>query len=111
MNADEDGDPRMVELVTVLAAAGEVLTDLVKRLASATADEMQALEAEAKAQIKRMVARCSDAAPLDDLPPGAEEQALAELVRLGETLQAHIGGVVKLRWAQLGGPVASLTRH
>jgi hypothetical protein len=111
MSAEEGGDARMVELVTMLAVAGEALADLVKRLASAAADEMPALEAEAKAQIKRMVACCTNTAPIADLPPGAGEQVLAELVSLGETLQAHIGGIMKLRRAQLGGPVASLTRH
>jgi hypothetical protein len=42
--------------LTMLAVAGEVLAESMKRLASATADEMPALETEAKAQIKRMVA-------------------------------------------------------
>jgi hypothetical protein len=38
MDTTGDGDERMVQVVTMLAVAGEVLTDLVKRFASATTD-------------------------------------------------------------------------
>jgi hypothetical protein len=35
----------------------------------------------------------------------------AELVRLGEALEAQIAGIVHIRWAQLTGGTASATRH
>jgi hypothetical protein len=111
MDTTGDGDERMVQVVTMLAVAGEVLADLVKRFASATTDVMPALEADAIAEIKRMVACCTDTAPLEHIAPEDAAALRAELVILGQTLVAEISGIVELRWVQLGEPVATRTRH
>jgi hypothetical protein len=66
---------------------------------------MPALEADAIAEIKRMVACCTDTAPLERIAP--EDAAALR----AETLVAEISGIVELRWVQLGEPVATRTRH
>jgi hypothetical protein len=74
------GAERMSEMVVTLAVAGEVLALLAVQLASARADEMPALAAEAKTTMGRIVKCCMDTAALEHLPPEDAATVRDELV-------------------------------
>jgi phage host-nuclease inhibitor protein Gam len=105
------GPERMAEMVTMLTAASEVLAALTVRLSTASADEMPALAAEAKATMERIVKGCTDIAALGHLAPEDAATARDELVSLGRTLEAQLAGIVDLRWAQLASGGWSFTQH
>jgi hypothetical protein len=108
--SDESGVERTFESITLLVVAGEILAGLVGRLASATADEIPALTANAKTAMERLVKCCADTASVEHLPPEIAEKVRAELIGLRDALQAHVAGVLELRLAQLTG-VGSSARH
>jgi hypothetical protein len=108
---DSDGPERMVEIVTALAVVGEVLADLLVKLASATPAEIPALCDDAENLARRVVDCCIDTAPSDHLAPEEAAALRVELAQLVETLQAQIAGSVDLRMAEIMGGVASRTRH
>jgi hypothetical protein len=87
-----------------------VLAVLVVQLASVKADEMPALVTDAKTTMARLVKSCIDAA-LEHLAPEDAATVRDELVSLGRALEAEIGDIVELRWTQLAGGGAPLTRH
>ena len=91
--SDESGVERTFDSITLLVVAGEILAGLVGRLASATADEIPALTANAKTAMERLVKCCADT-----------------VIGLRDALQAHVAGVLELRLAQLTG-VGSSARH
>jgi hypothetical protein len=111
MSADQSGPERMVEM---LAATSEVLAGLVIKISSATAAEMPALAADAKASIEEIVRCCTDTAPVAHLPPEIAETMLADLIGLRDALQERLAGLFTLRWAQIaarGADEMSRTRH
>jgi hypothetical protein len=70
---------------------------------------MPSLIAEAK-ETARLVIRCSLASePAGHLPPKEVAMLRAELVKLGEALEAEIASIIDVRWTQLG--TVSATRH
>jgi hypothetical protein len=109
--SDESDVERMFESVTLLAVAGEILAGLVGRLASATADEIPALAADAKTAMEQLVKCCADTASVEHLPPEIADRVRAELIGLRDALKAHVAGVLELRLAQLTGVGSSGTRH
>jgi hypothetical protein len=111
MTVDQDSAERGVELVTVLAVASRVLTELIERLQTARADQISALAEGAKTAAERIVGCCADTASLDHLPSESADTIRTDLSRLGEFLQAEIAGIIKLRWAQLESGGSSQTRH
>ena len=111
MNANGDDDERMVELVTMLAVAGQVLAALAVELASATANEVPELAADAKVLMERIVACCVETSPLEHLTQEHAATLRAELLKLGEALEAQIAGIIDIRWTQLTGGGSSSTRH
>jgi hypothetical protein len=101
----------MVKIEPILAEVCELLTALTAKLGSARLVEMPSLIAEAKDAV-RLIVRCSLASnPAGHLPPAEVAMLRAELVKLGEALEAEIAGVIDIRWMQLGGPKPSRTRH
>jgi hypothetical protein len=111
MKVDQDGAERVVELVTLLAVASEVVTGLIQQLRTATADQIAALANDAKTSVERIVSCCANTASLDHLPSESAQTMRGDIVRLGEALQAEIAGIIKLRWAQLESGGSSQTRH
>jgi hypothetical protein len=111
MKVGQDGAERVVELLTRLAVASEVLTGLIEQLRTARADQISALANDAKTAVERIVGCCADTASLDHLPSESADTMRADLVRLGETLQAEIAGIFKLRLAQLESGGSSRTHH
>jgi hypothetical protein len=101
----------IMKIEPALAEVCELLTDLTVKLGSATLAEMPSLMAEAK-EATRLVVRCSLASdPAGHLPPAEVAMLRAELVKLGEALEAEIANIIAIRWVQLGGPEPSRTRH
>jgi hypothetical protein len=101
----------MMKIEPVLAEVCELLTALTVKLGSARLAEMPSLMAEAK-EATRLVVRCSLASnPACHLPPEELAMLRAELVKLGEALEAEIAGIIHIRWKQLAGDRASATRH
>jgi hypothetical protein len=49
--------------------------------------------------------------PVGELPPKEAEMLRVELTKLGDAREPQIAGIVEVRWAQLTGCVAYLTRH
>ena len=107
------GSERMVEIVTAISVLGDILSDLIVKLASATADEIPALRAQAEALALRVTECCADTASVDHLPPEQATAIRSELLKLGEGMKAQIADVVSLCMARLtgGGGGTPLTRH
>jgi hypothetical protein len=99
----------MVKIEPVLAEVCELLADLTVKLGSARLAEMPSLIAEAQ-EAARLVVSCSLASDPAG-PPDEVVMLRAELVRLGEALEAQIAGIINIRWKQLGRGVVSATRH
>ena len=91
--------------------AGEVLALLAVQLASARADEMPALAADAKTTMGRIVKCCMDTRVTRTPPARGRGHVRDELVSLGRALEAQLAGIIELRWAQLAGSRPSRTRH
>jgi hypothetical protein len=99
----------LVKIECVLAEVGELLAILTIKLGSATVEEMPALIDKAN-QTARLVLRCCLASdPASHFSPEEAAMLRAELVRLGEALEAQIAGIIRL--AQLAGGTTSATRH
>jgi hypothetical protein len=77
------------------------------KLGSATVEEMPALIDEANEAARHVLRCCSD--PPGHLAPEEAAMLRAELVRLGEALEAQIAGIIRL--AQLADGATSATRH
>jgi hypothetical protein len=90
MNTRQSNRERLVEMDTILAATIEVLAGLVIKLQSATAEEIPALVNQAKSSVEQIVKCCTGTAALEHLSPEIAETMLADLISLGETLQAQI---------------------
>jgi hypothetical protein len=105
------GPERMVEIVTALSVLGDVLTDLIVKLASATPNEIPALRAQAEALTQRVTECCADTAPVDHLAPKEVTAIRSEMVRLAEAIKAQIANIVDLRLTCFTGGAASRTRH
>jgi hypothetical protein len=105
------GPERMVEIVTALSVLGDVLTDLIVKLASATPNEIPALRAQAEALTQRVTECCADTAPVDHLAPEEVTAIRSEMVRLAEAIKAQIANIVDLRLTCFTGGAASRTRH
>jgi hypothetical protein len=94
---------------------GDVLTDLIVKLSSATPNEIPALRAQAEALTQRVtecVAECcADTAPVDHLAPEEVTEIRSEMVRLAEAMKAQIANIVDLRLTSFTGGAASQTRH
>jgi hypothetical protein len=108
---NSEGSERMAEIVTTLAVVGEVLAQLVVKLASATAAELPALCHDAENLARRVVDCCIDTAPVDHLPPEEVAALRAELFQLAESLQAQINGIVDTCCERITGQGAFGTRH
>jgi hypothetical protein len=101
----------MMRIEPVLDEVCELLTALTVKLGSARLAEMPSLIAEAK-EAARLVVRCSLASdPAGHLPPKEVAMLRAELVKLGDALEAQIAGIIDIRWTQLAGGTMSATRH
>jgi hypothetical protein len=100
----------MMKIEPVLDEVYELLTALTVKLGSARLAEMPSLIAEAK-EAARLVVRCSLVSDPGQLPPEEVAMLRAELVRLGEALEAEIAGIIDIRWTQFAGGTASSTRH
>jgi hypothetical protein len=111
MRVGQDNPERVVELVTLLAVASKVLPELIERLQTARVDQISALASDAKTAVEQIITCCADTASLDYLPSESVEALHADLVRLGQVLQAEIAGIIKLRWEQLESGGGSQTRH
>jgi hypothetical protein len=99
----------MMKIEPLLAEVGELLGILTVKLGSATVEEMPALIDEAN-EAARLVLRCCLASdPASHFSPEEAAMLRAELVRLGEALEAQIAGIIRL--AQLAGGTTSATRH
>lgn len=101
----------MRKIKPVLAEVGELLADLTVKLRSATPADMPGLIEEAEDATRTILTCCLASEPVDHLPPGEVAALRAELVRLGEALEAQITGIIEIRWAQLGRGSASTTLH
>jgi hypothetical protein len=103
------GPEGMVEIVIALSVLGDVLTDLIVKLASATPDEIPALRAQAETLAQRVVECCIDIAPVDHLPPEEVATIRSEMLQLAEAMKVQIASIVDVRLAPFG--ATSLTRH
>jgi hypothetical protein len=65
MSAGNDPERIVVEKVTMLVVAAEVLQGVVKKLAAATVHDMPILATQAKTSVERVVGCCADTAQLD----------------------------------------------
>jgi hypothetical protein len=114
MSAGQSGPERIAEMVRMLAVTGEALGGLVAKISSATAAEMPALDADAKASIEEIVRCCTETSPVAHPPSEIAEMMLADLISLGDALRERIAGLLTLRWAQIaagGARATSRTRH
>jgi hypothetical protein len=101
----------MAKIERALAEVGELLAVLTVRLGSANIEEIPRLIDDAK-EAARFVLRCCLASDsVGELPQEEAAVLRAELTRLGDALEAQLAGIIDLRWAQLIGGSASLTRH
>jgi hypothetical protein len=110
---DSGGPERMAEIVTAISVLGEVLSELIVKLASATADEIPGLRAQAEALTERVTEYCADSAAVGHLPPEEATAIRSELLKLGEGMKAQIADVVSLCIARLTGSGGGtpITRH
>jgi hypothetical protein len=84
---------------------------MTAKFGSVTVEEMPELIDEAKDAV-RVILRCC-LAPNAASHLSSEEAAMlrAELVRLGEALEAQIGEIIDIRLTQLAGGAPCATRH
>jgi hypothetical protein len=101
----------MVKIGPVLTEVGELLAILTVKLESATVEEMPALIDEARDAARRVLGCCLAPDPTEHLQPVELAVLRAELVKLGNSLEAQIAGILDLRWAQLGATPQSQTKH
>ena len=101
----------MVKIGSVLAEVGELLTVLAVKIESAGLAEMPSLVDEVKEAARTILRCCLASEPVGHLSPEEAAMLRAELVKLGEALQAQIAGIIDIRWTQLSGSTASATRH
>jgi hypothetical protein len=100
---DSHGSERMV--------VGDVLTDLVAKLASATTDEIPALRAQAEALTQRVTECRSATASVDHLAPEEATAMRGDMLLLAEAMKVEIARIVDLRLAPFTGGATSRTRH
>jgi hypothetical protein len=104
-----------MKIEPVLAEVGELLAALTAKLRSATVEEMPALIDEAKDATRTILRCCLVADPSEHLRPDEAAALRAELVKLGEALEAQVAGIINVRWAQLTtgatGAIVTSTRH
>jgi hypothetical protein len=108
---DTRGPERVVEIVTAISVLGDVLSDLIVKLASATADEIPGIRAQAEALAERVAEYCADTASVEHLRREEATAIRSELLKLGEGMKAQIADTVSLCMARITGGVASRTRH
>jgi hypothetical protein len=100
-----------LEIVTAISVLGDVLSDLIVKLASATADEIPGIRAQSEALAERVTEYCADTAPVEHLPREEAAEIRSELLKLREDMKAQIADVVSLRMARIGGGATSPTLH
>jgi hypothetical protein len=108
---DSHGPERMVEIVIALSVLGDVLKNLIVKLASATTDEIPALRAQAEALTQRVIECCADTASVDHLSPKEATAIRTEMLQLAEAMKAQIASIVDVRLAPFTGGATSQTRH
>jgi hypothetical protein len=111
MDMSSHSPRRMVEIIAALSVFGDVLTDLIVKLASATPNEIPELRAQAEALTQRVTECCADTAPVDHLAPEEVTEIRSEMVRLAEAMKAQIANIVDLRLTSFTGSAVSRTRH
>jgi hypothetical protein len=99
----------MMKREPILAQVCERLALMTAKFGTATVEEMPALIDEAKDAVRVILRCCLASNSASHL--SSEEAAMlrAELVRLGEALEAQIAGIIPL--AQLASGTTSATRH
>jgi hypothetical protein len=101
----------MASVKTTLTEVGKLLTILAVQIESATVENMPALIDEASDAARTILKCCLASDPSGHLPPEEMEMLRAELVKLGNALEAQIAGVFDIRWVQLASGTVSATRH
>jgi hypothetical protein len=88
----------MMKIEPVLAEVGELLGILTIKLGSATVEEMPALIDEANEAARLVLKCCLASDPASHFSPEEAAMLRAELVRLGEALEAQIAGIIIFDW-------------
>jgi precorrin isomerase len=99
------------KLFTALSVLGDILKDLIVKLASATTDEIPALRAQAEALTQRVIECCADTASVDHLSPKEATAIRTEILQLAEAMKAQIASIVDVRLAPFTGGATSQTLH
>jgi hypothetical protein len=93
----------MMKIEPVLADVGERLAILTIKLRSATLAEMPALIDDANEAARLLLGCCVAPDPGCYLSTEEASMLRAELIRLGETLEVQIAGIIDIRLAELAG--------
>jgi hypothetical protein len=101
----------MMKSEPILAQVRERLALMTAKFGAATVEEMPALIDEAKDAVRVILRRCLASDAASHPSPGEAAMLRAELVRLGEVLEAQIGEMIDIRLTQLAGGAPSATRH